>query len=75
MANGKTCNCGREHWVVIHYQHNHSAFESPKNGFHHSQYSVVQCRKCGNAFSTKAKYVEVLPRVKNGCLFLEEEEE
>ena len=73
MANGKTCNCGRECWVVIHYQHNHSVFGS-KDGPHHSQYSMVQCTKCGNVFSTKAKYVEVLPRVKNGCLFLEEEE-
>lgn len=34
MANGKTCACGRENWVVIHYKHNHSYFETPKGGWH-----------------------------------------
>lgn len=45
MSRMKTCNCGRENWLVIHYKHNHSAFESPKYGWHSSVYSVIQCKK------------------------------
>ncbi len=67
MSYMKTCNCGREHWTVIHYKHNHSAFERPKYGWHPSVYSVIQCSKCGTVFSSKAKYVDDLPQVEGGC--------
>ena len=71
MANTKTCDCGKENWRVIHYRHNHSAFESPKYGFHHSEWSKIECTKCGNIFSSKAKYVGSLPRVEGDCVYLE----
>lgn len=67
MSNMKTCSCGKENWIVIHYKHNHSAFESPKYGWHSSAYSVIQCNKCGQVFSSKSKYVDSLPQVKGGC--------
>lgn len=67
MSNMKTCKCGRENWIVIHYKHNHSAFEFPKYGWHNSAYSQIQCKKCGHVFSSNAKYVEQLPIVEGGC--------
>lgn len=67
MSYMKTCNCGKENWIVIHYKHNHSAFESPKYGWHKSVYSVVQCQKCGIIFSSKSKYVDNLRQVEGGC--------
>lgn len=67
MSNMKTCNCEKECWLVIHYKHNHSAFQSPKYGWHASAYSQIQCWKCGAVFSSKAKYVDTLPRVEGGC--------
>nr|DAF85301.1 MAG TPA: C2H2 type zinc-finger protein [Siphoviridae sp. ct8aS59] len=66
MSYMKTCNCGKENWLVIHYKHNHSAFESPKYGWHKSAYSVIQCQKCKTIFSSKSKYVDNLPQVKGG---------
>lgn len=69
MANGKTCACGRENWVVIHYKHNHSYFETPKGGWHRSDYSTIECKKCGHVFHTKAKYVDTLPLCNSkGCM-------
>lgn len=62
MSVMKTCGCGREYYVVIHYKHNHSHFESPKGARHYSEYSKLQCKKCGAVFSSKAKYVDELPK-------------
>jgi hypothetical protein len=68
MSGGPVCHeHGREHWVVIHYRHNHSAF----NGYRWtpSDYSAVTCDgprpessdgKCGTWWRTKARYVEEL---------------
>lgn len=67
MSYMKTCNCGKENWIVIHYKHNHSAFESPKYGWHESRYSVIHCQKCNAIFSSKSKYVDNLPQVNGGC--------
>lgn len=63
MSSGKACICtekNKNNWVVIHYRHNHSAFETPKYGKHDSAYSIVQCKKCLMVWSTKASYVESL---------------
>ena len=62
MSNMKTCGHGQENYVVIHYKHNHSWFESPKGGRHPSAYSMLQCKKCRAVFSSKSKYVDDLPR-------------
>jgi len=70
MASGKACICenkDKSNWVVIHYKHNHSAFESPKYGEHPSNYSMVQCTKCLMTWSTKAKYVNEL-RIKESVM-------
>lgn len=69
MANMKTCKCGKENWIVIHYRHNHSAFQYPKYAKHTSVYSKIQCQKCGNVFSSKSKFVDDLPRVTGGCCY------
>lgn len=64
MASGKACKCvvkDKKQWEVLHYKHNHSAFESPKYGEHSSQYSTVRCKVCGMVWHTKALYVEQLP--------------
>lgn len=62
MSVRRTCGCGKENYVVIHYKHNHSWFEAPKGARHPSQYSMIKCKKCGWVFSSKAKYVDNLPR-------------
>lgn len=61
MTKGNKCNCNKPDWVIIHYKHNHSAFESPKYAPHYSEYSTVYCNSCGGLWRTKAKYVESLP--------------
>ena len=63
MAHGNACCCevkDESNWVVLHYKHNHSAFEHPKYAEHPSEYSTVMCKKCGMIWSTKARYVEML---------------
>ena len=42
-------------WRVLQRRCNHSAF----NGYHQtpSEYSTIQCLRCGNAWRTKAEYV------------------
>lgn len=55
------CKCGsKTKWVIIHYKHNHSHFEYPKDEEHYSDYSTVKCTECGMVWRTKAKYVETL---------------
>jgi len=64
MAVSFSCRCetkDKSNWVVIHRNHNHSAFESPKYAEHYSFYSTVYCTKCGAIGRTKAKYVDELP--------------
>jgi len=64
MAAGCHCKCNvKDHnnWVVTVRNGNYSAFESPKNGFHYSDYSSVKCTKCGMIWRTKANYVVDLP--------------
>jgi len=48
----------REHWVVIAYHGNASAF----NGYHWtpSDYSACRCEECGRVWRTKAAYVDDL---------------
>lgn len=50
----------REHWVVIQYKCNHSAF----NGGHRtpSDYSEIACAECRRRWRTKARYADELPR-------------
>lgn len=63
MGSGQACVCktkDKRNWVVRHYKHNHSAFQTPKYGAHSSDYSMVQCKKCLRIWSTKATYVEGL---------------
>lgn len=62
MSIMKTCRCGKENYVVIHYKHNHSAFEFPKYAKHPSVYSTIMCKKCGWTFRSKAKFVDNLPK-------------
>ena len=56
------CKCNNPKWFVIHYKHNHSAFEYPKYQEHYSDYSTVVCKNCYATWRTKAKYVENLER-------------
>lgn len=66
MPSGKACMCenkDKNNWVVLHYKHNHSAFENPKYGEHHSDYSMVRCEVCGMVWSTKAGYVHSLRKI------------
>jgi hypothetical protein len=67
MSGWIKCSCEktqkekRNNWVVIHRNHNHSYFESPKGAEHYSDYSEVVCTKCSGSFRTKANYVDELP--------------
>lgn len=64
MSGHNPCRCGtRINWRVIHRQHNHSYFESPKGAEHYSDYSSVTCisKGCTGYFRTKANYVSDLP--------------
>jgi hypothetical protein len=63
------CKCedkDKKNWKVVHRNHNHSAFESPKYAEHYSEYSTVKCLKCGLIGRTKAKYVCELDDIKEG---------
>lgn len=61
------CNCEgsrkerMKNWRVRNRNCNYSAFETPKGGWHYSDYSQVVCLKCHASFRTKAKYVSELP--------------
>lgn len=61
MGSGVRCKCDNPEWKVLHYKHNHSAFETPKYAEHYSEYSTIICMNCGHVWRTKAKYVEDLP--------------
>ena len=50
-----------KNYRVVHRYHNHSYFQSPKGGEHHSRYSTVKCLKCKACGTTKASYVDILP--------------
>jgi len=58
-----TCEGTREekmkNWRVMHRNHNHSYFESPKGAQHYSDYSAVVCiaEGCMGYFRTKSNYV------------------
>ena len=60
MAKQNRCKCNNPDWEIIHYKHNHSAFESPKYDEHYSVYSTLYCKNCGGVWRTKAKYVETI---------------
>lgn len=54
------CTCGRKKndktsLRILHYCCNHSAFESPKYGWHYSDYSQIICIKkgCHGTYRTK----------------------
>lgn len=56
----------RSFWRIVHYKHNHSAF----NSYHYtvSDYSDVMCIApgCFESWRTKANYVRELPLLKLG---------
>ena len=63
MSNPFSCQCkikNKRNWRVMHRNHNHSYFESPKGEEHYSEYSTVFCLKCTGCGRTKAKYVKEL---------------
>jgi hypothetical protein len=63
MSESFGCKCeikDKNNWRVIHRNHNHSHFESPKGAEHYSKYSTVRCMKCQSIGRTKAKYVSHL---------------
>ena len=70
MSQGIACRCG-EHlkpvkerrWVVLQRNARCSAFD----GYHvmSSDYSAVQCHRCGHVWRTKAGFVASLPDGKN----------
>lgn len=63
MAKSFSCKCekkDKKNWIVVHRNHNHSAFEYPKYHAHYSEYSTVKCIVCGDIGRTKAKYVAEL---------------
>lgn len=74
MSGGAACQCSEKSepltqpagsnrparlWRVLQRRCNHSAF----NGYHRtpSEYSTIQCLRCGAAWRTKADYVWRLP--------------
>lgn len=57
MSMTRTCRCGRKYLRIYWYKHNHSAFETPKYGYHRSEWSKVVCIKCGHWWMSKAKYL------------------
>jgi len=63
VSGGKSCICkvrNPNNWVVVHRNHNHSAFETPKYEAHWSRYSKIHCKVCGMAWSSDAAYVLAL---------------
>lgn len=66
MKGGISCKCSktieerRKNWEIVNYKCNYSSFESPKNGYHPSDYSDLKCKKCSAMWRTKAKYVDKL---------------
>lgn len=61
-----SCTCeprDRENYVVMVRKGNYSYFESPKGGFHPSDYSLVKCLKCAGMWRSKAKYIDDLPNL------------
>lgn len=61
---GEGCICknkDKKNWRVRVRNGNYSAFESPKCGFHYSEYSTIECIACGHIWRTKARYVNDLP--------------
>lgn len=63
MSVMKTCECSRDYYRVLHRNHNHSHFETPKGEEHFSWYSGIVCLRCGWHFRTKAKWVNSTPEV------------
>lgn len=63
MSVMKTCLCSRDYYRVLHRNHNHSHFETPKGAEHFSWYSGIVCLRCGWIFRTKAKWVNRTPEV------------
>lgn len=64
MSGHIACICGnRKNWKVIHRNHNHSYFESPKGCGHYSNYSQIRCfsKGCNGNFRSKGSYVNGLP--------------
>lgn len=74
MSGGQACQCSEKRepirvaensnrpgrlWRVLQYRCNHSAF----NGYHctSSDYSSIQCLRCGSVWRTKAPYADSLP--------------
>jgi len=74
MSGHSPCICSgtwkekRKNWRIVHRNHNHSYFESPKGDFHYSDYSLVVCiaKGCYGCFRSKAKYINNLPDIKEG---------
>ena len=65
MSHSHACSCTgkdkRKKWVVTGRRCNYSYFETPKGGWHHSDYSQLRCKECGGLWRTKAKYVDDIP--------------
>lgn len=67
MTQGKSCTCPNRnldiyracHWRVLVRNSRCSAFEGYQQMW--SPYSLVECRRCGLVWRTKAKYVGDLP--------------
>ena len=63
MCQSFGCKCeikDKKNWRVVHRNHNHSYFETPKGEEHYSAYSCVRCIKCKAMGQTKAMYVNDL---------------
>jgi hypothetical protein len=67
MSGGDACDCPERkkpvrerNWVVRDWRCNHSAFSGYK--WTPSDYSAVECLKCGKWWRTKAKYVDLLEK-------------
>lgn len=57
----KPCTAGPTEWRVAQYRCNHSAF----NGYRKtpSDYSLIQCLRCGYLWRSKAKYTNGMPMI------------
>lgn len=58
---GKCPRCKSTNLKILHYKCNYSSFQKPRGQWHSSNYSVIECKDCGQNWRTKAKYVDELP--------------
>ena len=67
-----SCRCRPRNIWIINYLCHYSAFNGYKKTW--SDYSLVQCRECGDTWRTKAGYVHDFPLAPENWVNLTQEE-